>query len=84
MSSWTPERGVFVYRQRFGPTSAPLRHEEPPFPWDAVPLLGLGVSLFFAGLALIAADWRAWEGAVTAAGVVLVAAAFARLLRRFL
>jgi hypothetical protein len=84
MNTWTPERGVLRYRPRLGAAARPLQPDEPAFPWFVLPVLGVGFALFFAGLALIGADWRAWEAAVVAVGFGLIAAAFAVLVRRFL
>jgi hypothetical protein len=83
MSTWTPQRGVLLYRPRLGPSSRPLPAHEPPFPWLTLPLMGLGFALFFAGLALIGVDGRAWEAALAGAGAALVVLAFVLLVRRF-
>jgi hypothetical protein len=49
-----------------------------------MPLFGLGFALFFAGLALMGIDSRLWEGLLALAGLGLVGAAAAVLVRRFL
>jgi hypothetical protein len=84
MSSWDPERGVYFYRPRLGPAAHPLHAEDPEFPWLALPLLGLGFALLFAGLALMGIEPRLWEGILAAAGTALVGAAGVVLVRRFL
>jgi hypothetical protein len=84
MTSWNPQRGVFLYRPRLGAGNRPLPLQEPAFPWLVMPLFGLGFALFFAGLALIGIDSQLWEGLLAAVGMGLVAAAAAVLAKRFL
>jgi hypothetical protein len=84
MTSWNPQRGVYLYRPRLGAANRPLPLQEPAFPWLVMPLFGLGFALFFAGLALMGIDSQLWEGLLAAVGMGLVAAATAMLAKRFL
>jgi hypothetical protein len=84
MTSWHPQRGVYLYRPRLGPGDHPLHAQDPEFPWLAVPLFGLGFALFFAGLALLGIEPQLWEGLFVAAGVALLVGGSALLVKRFL
>ena len=84
MTSWTPQRGVYLYRPRLGLGNRPLHRDEPEFPWLVVPLFGLGFVLLFAGLALMGAEAHAWEWLLAAAGPALCGVGGAILARRFL
>ena len=84
MTSWTPQRGVYLYRPRLGLGNRPLELEDPEFPWLALPLFGLGFVLFFAGLALVGLEAHPWDGLLAAAGMALCGVGAFILARRFL
>ena len=84
MTTWTPQRGVYLYRPRLGAGNRPLYVDEPEFPWLVLPLFGLGFALFFAGLALVGLEPHFWEWLLAAAGMALCAAGAFILARRFL
>jgi hypothetical protein len=84
MTTWTQQRGVYLYRPRLGPGNRPLPAQEPEFPWLALPLAGLGFVLFFGGLALLGAEAHLWEGLLAVLGLALCMWGFAVVARRFL